>query len=45
MEIQKIRNKSKLGGKYNFPLRKKETGTFGTVKRFAPEPGSVQSIS
>lgn len=42
MIIRKTKFKGKLGG---VPLysQRKHVSTFGTVKRFAPEPGSTQS--
>lgn len=35
---------SKISGKYgHFATKKQQTTTFGTTKRFAPEPGSIHS--
>ena len=47
-EMLKNKNRSKFGGKYIFLLKdykRKTNSTFGTVQRFAPEPGSVHSYS
>lgn len=47
--LQEFVKKNKLhrlpGSKYNLYGQKKEKSTFGTTKRFAPEPGSVNSVS
>ena len=35
---------SKISGKYGlFSAKKQQTTTYGTTKRFAPEPGSIHS--
>ena len=47
--LQEFVKKNRLtrlpGSKYNLYSQKKEKLTFGTTKRFAPEPGSVNSVS
>lgn len=39
--IRKTKYKGKIGGVPQLYSQKKHVSTFGTVKRFAPEPGSI----